>query len=74
MVKNIHTCIQSPKISRIIIRAATSENEPSDVRPAKIPISLRIRAVWSESSLGAFGIAKDAKFFHAGKEYYDQSA
>ena len=30
------------------------------VRPAKIQISLRIRAVWSESSLGAFWIAKDA--------------
>ena len=25
------------------------------VRPAKIQISLRIRAVWSESSPGAFG-------------------
>ena len=31
------------------------------VRPAKI----QIRAVWSESSLGAFWIAKDAKFIHA---------
>ena len=30
------------------------------VCPAKIQISLRIRAVWSESSLGAFSIAKDA--------------
>ena len=30
------------------------------VRPAKIQIRLRIRAVWSESSLGAFWIAKDA--------------
>ena len=30
------------------------------MRPAKIQISLRIRAVWSESSLGAFWIAKDA--------------
>ena len=29
------------------------------VRPAKIQISLRIRAVWSESSLCAFWIAKD---------------
>ena len=35
------------------------------VRPAKIQISLRIRAVWSESSLSAFWIAKDAKFVHA---------
>ena len=35
------------------------------VHPAKIQISLRIRAVWSESSLGAFWIAKDAEFLHA---------
>ena len=32
------------------------------VRQAKIQISLRIRAVWSESSLGALYIAKAAKF------------
>ena len=32
------------------------------VRLAKIQISLRIRAVWSESSLDAFWIAKDASF------------
>ena len=35
------------------------------VRPAKIQISLRIRAVWSTSSLGAFWIANDATFLHA---------
>ena len=35
------------------------------VHPAKIQISLRIHAVWSESSLGIFWIAKDAKFLHA---------
>ena len=38
------------------------------VRPAKIQISLRIRAGWSESSLGAFWVAKDASVFHADKE------
>ena len=43
-------------------------------RPAKIQISLRIRAVWSESSLGAFRIAKDAKFVHADNESSDQTA
>ena len=41
---------------------------------AKIQISLRIRAVWSESSLGAFWIAEDTKFLHADKEYSDQTA
>ena len=35
------------------------------VRPLKIQISLRILAVWSESSLVAFSIDKDAKFLHA---------
>ena len=34
------------------------------VRPAKIQIILRIYAVWSVSSPGAFWIAKDAKFLH----------
>ena len=33
------------------------------VRPAKIQISLRIRAVWSESSLGAFWIARMESVF-----------
>ena len=32
------------------------------VRPAKIQISLRICAVWSEVSLGTLSIAKDSKF------------
>ena len=44
------------------------------VRTAKIQIRLRIRAVWSESLLGAFWIAKDAKFLHAGNEDSDQTA
>ena len=44
------------------------------VRPAKIQISLRIRAVWSEYLLCAFLIAKDATFLHADNEYSDQSA
>ena len=43
------------------------------VRQAKIQISLRIRAVWSESSLGAFWIAKDSKFRHADNDGYDWS-
>ena len=44
------------------------------VLPAKIQIRLRIRAVWSESSLCAFWIAKDAKFLHADNEDYKQFA
>ena len=41
------------------------------VRPAKIQISLLIRAVWSESSLSAFRIAQDAKFLHEDNEDAD---
>ena len=44
------------------------------VRPAKIQISLRIRAVWSESSLSAFSIAKDTKILYADNEDSDQTA
>ena len=44
------------------------------MRPAKIEIRLRIRAVWSESSLGALRIANDAKFLHADNEDSDQTA
>ena len=44
------------------------------VRPAKTQISLRIRAVGSKSSLGAFWIASDAKFLHANNEDSVQTA
>ena len=43
-------------------------------RSAKIQIRLHICAVWSESSLGEFWIAKDAMLFHAGNEDSDQTA
>ena len=43
------------------------------MRLAKIQINLRIRALRSESSLGAFLIAKDAKFLHTDNEDSDQS-
>ena len=38
------------------------------VRPAKIKISLRILAVWSESSRCAYPIAKDATFLQVYSE------
>ena len=44
------------------------------VRPAKIQLRLRTRAVWSESSLGVFLIAKDAKFLHVDNEDSNQIA
>ena len=52
----------------VIKWVATSEDVPSDVYPAKIHTSLRIRTVWSESSLGTFWIATDAKCLHADNE------
>ena len=44
------------------------------LRPAKIQIRLRIRAVWSESSVGAFWIANDSTFLYAGSEDSDRTA
>ena len=44
------------------------------MRPAMIQISLRIRAVWSESSLDAFRIAKDEKCLYTYTEDSDQTA
>ena len=41
--------------------------------PAKIQISLHIHADWSESSLGTFWIAKDAKSIHAENEDSNQT-
>ena len=37
------------------------------------PVKIQIRAVWSESSLYAFWIAKDSKFLHGGHENSDQT-
>ena len=42
------------------------------MRPAKIQISLRLRAVRSESPVGLFWIAKDAKFLQADNEDFVQ--
>ena len=52
------------------VRKRTFEQQHQDrtfknVRPAKILIRLHVCQVWSESSIGTFRIAKDAKIFHA---------
>ena len=41
------------------------------LRPEKIQIRLRIRAVWSESSLGAYWITNDAKLLRANNKDSD---
>ena len=43
------------------------------MRPANIKSSLRIRTVWSLSSVGAFWIAKEGKFLHADNEGSSQT-
>ena len=43
-------------------------------RPVKIQMSLRIREVWSESSLGAFGIANETTFLYADNKDAEQIA
>ena len=48
-------------------------SENVHMHPTKIQIRLRKCAVWSESSLGAFKIANDAKFLHADNEDSDQT-
>ena len=62
----------------LVIKVQLSHNvrKPTfgHVRPAKIRISLRICAVWSESSLDAFWIAKNTKFLHGNNEDADQTA
>ena len=54
-----------PEASKVVSFAILAENTFGHVCPAKFQISLRIHAVWSESSLGAFWIAKGAKLFYA---------
>ena len=49
-------------------------NGRNHVRPAKIQIRLRIRAVWSESSLGALWIDKGATFLQAGNGHWSDYA
>ena len=44
------------------------------VHQAKIQISLRIRAIWSESSLNVFWIAIGARFLHVDNEASGQTA
>ena len=44
------------------------------VRPVKIQIRLRIRAVWSESSLGTFWITKFAKFLRTDNKDWSDCA
>ena len=44
------------------------------VRQAMIQVSLRIRVVWSESSLGTFWIANEVKFLNEDNEGSDQTA
>ena len=59
--------VENPCTTLHMSRLMTTPTKRS-VRPAKTQISLGIRQVWSESSLCAFGVAKDPNFHHADSE------
>ena len=62
-------------IKRENVISLTERNRTFErVRPAKIQISLRIHAGWSESSLGEFCTANDAKSLPSDHEDSDQTA
>ena len=56
------------------ISASAWENVPSDVRPTKTQISLRVCAVWSESSLSAWRNFASLAIQNAPSEESDQTA
>ena len=60
-------------IIRSILSRRMTKPTKWHVRPAKTQISLRIRPVWSESSLCAQWVAKDQRFFHADSEDSEQT-
>ena len=53
------------RICFLFLSQSTTNSTKWSVRPAKTPISLDIRPVWSEYSLCAHSIAKDSMFLHA---------
>ena len=59
--------------NQVYLRCSVRKSTLRHVPPVKILIRLRFCAVWSESWLGAFWIAKDAKFLHADNEDSDQT-
>ena len=72
-VSYLRTSAPSEELDQNSIRNVRKRTS-GHVRPGKIQISLRIRAVWSESSLRAFWIAKYAKCLRADDEDSDQTA
>ena len=55
-----------------IIRLNVGKRTFGYVRPAKVRISLRLRAIRSESLLGSVWISKDAKYLPGDSEDSDQ--
>ena len=54
------------------ISQVTAVPTRSQERPAKTQISLRVRAVWSESLRGTLGLTKDPKRLQSDSEDFDQ--
>ena len=67
-------CIEDSNHSQKQMSPTVRKHISGNGRPVKIQISLCIRAVWSESSLGALWIAKNTNFLHADNEDSDQTA
>ena len=56
-----------------LLRWSTAKQTSWFVRPAKTQISLDVRTVWSESSLGNLWVAKTPMLLHADSEDSDQT-
>ena len=62
----VHKCLEGRFLRREIQKYAMERN----IRKCTFG-HVRMRAVWSESSLGAFWITKNETFLHADNEDYD---
>ena len=69
-------CCRNPDVASLIMHLNRNGRKHifGPAGPAKMQIRLRVCAVWSGSSLGAFWIANYAKFLHAANEDSDQIA
>ena len=66
--RKVFVCLERYVYLAIYFSHNVRKRSFAHVSPAKIQISLRICAVWSDSSLSAFWIVKNANFLHAANE------
>ena len=65
--------MKQQNVNKQITEPPRDKTNKVSVRPAKTQISLGIRPVWSESSLGAQWVAKDPSFLHEDSKDSDQT-